>query len=166
MPFTRAAEISMDPVDPVPAASSGRWLGGLDDTVLDAMLEATRSDAGPSPMLFAETRHVGGVGNDPNPAVSYSGRTGARTLQLVGLIAGPGADTEIERRVESTWTRLAGVLAPLPGYLNFTEGHERVQSVHHSFDPATLERLAAAQRRYDPLTVFRHGVPLAAGTTP
>src|SRR5690606_38198638 len=108
MPFARSAEISMDPVDPVPASSSGRWLTDLDSTVIDAMLDAMVGDDGPSPMLFAETRHGGGAARRENPAVSYGARDGRRLLELVGMITGPGSDLELERRFERAWRRIEG----------------------------------------------------------
>lgn len=160
MPFARSPEISMDPVDPVPAASSGRWLQSLDHSVLDAMLEAVIGGGQPSPMLFAEFRHGGGAIREDNPAVSYASRDGAGLLEFVGMITAPGADADLEQRFASTWERLAANLARLPGYLNFAEGREQVEISGQSFDDATRTRLAAAKRRYDPDNLFRHGIPL------
>lgn len=161
MPFARQAEISMDPVDPVPAATSGRWLSRLDNTVLQAMLDAVVGGGAPSPMMFAETRHGGGATHRENPAVSFGVRDGQRMLELVGMITTPGTDAELERRFESTWERIRANLNPLPGYLNFAEGHEKVQISHQSFDRPTRERLTAAKHLYDPRNVFRHSIPLA-----
>lgn len=159
MSFGRCAEISQDPVDPVPAATSGRWLATLDRGVLDAMLGAVVGDQ-PSPMLFAEARHAGGAIARPNPAVSFAARGAECSLELVGMITGPDADGELERRFEATWRAVAGNLAELPGYLNFTEGQERVQTATQAFGEALWVRLAAAKLAYDPDNHFRHGVPL------
>lgn len=161
IPFARQGEISMDPVEPVAANSSGRWLSRLDDSVLEAMLDAVVGGESPSPMLFAETRHGGGAMNRANPAVSFSARDGHRLLELVGMISAPGTDAELERRFERTWRRIGTNLAPTPGYLNFVEGHERVRLSRQSFDAPTRERLARAKHIYDPRDVFRHGLPLA-----
>lgn len=160
IPFARSDEISMDPVDPVPAASSGRWLTDLDSTVIDAMIDAMVGGDGPSPMLFAETRHGGGAARRENPAVSYGARDGRRLLELVGMITGPGTDLELERRFERAWRRIEGRLAPLAGYLNFAEGYEKVQISRQSFGEAARRRLAAAKHVYDPHDLFRHGIPL------
>lgn len=164
MPFARSAEISQDPVDPVPAASSGRWLATLDDQVLDAML-AGFPDDGPPSLLFAETRHAGGAISRPNPHVSFAARDAAHSLEMVGLVTSPEVAAGIDRRFTSTWQQLAGHLAQLPGYLNFVEGPERVDAMTQAFDDEHLRRLAMIKRAYDPTDVFRYGVRLA-GTGP
>lgn len=161
IPFTRSAEISMDPVDPLPGSTSGRWLRSADHRVVEAMLDAVVGGDAPSTMLFAEMRHSGGAVQVPNPRVSFAGRDGDRLLELVGLVAGPGADEELDRRFTSTWQRLAPLLAPLPGYPNFAEGHEKAQIAERAYPAHTRERLAAAKRHYDPRDLFRHGIALA-----
>lgn len=66
LPFARAGEISQDPVDPLPAATNGRWLARLGDGVGGAMRDAVLGGEGPSPVLFAETRQAGGA-RPPGP---------------------------------------------------------------------------------------------------
>lgn len=158
IPFARSGEISMDPVDPVPAASSGRWLSKLDHTVLEVMFDAITDDT--APMLFVEARHAGGAIRRDNPAVSFAARGGEWLLEFVGMITGPGADAELDRRFETAWRRIATNLSDLPGYLNFAEGHEQVQISRQAFDGETLARLATVKRHYDPDDLFRHGIPL------
>lgn len=161
IPFTRSAEISMDPEDPIPAASSGRWMTGLNDTILHAMLDAMVGGESASPVLFAQTRHAGGATHGQNPAVSFAVRDGEQTLELIGLLAAPDAKIELERRFASTWQQISEHLAPMPGYLNFSEGAERIEISHQAFDDRTRERLAKAKNRYDPQDLFRHSIPLA-----
>lgn len=160
MPFARSAEISNDPVDPLPAGSTGRWLKSLDGEVFDAMFDAVVGGDGPSPMLFAEARQAGGAISRPNPAVCFASREVEHSLELVGLIVSPEADAELERRFASAWKRIAPQLAELPGYLNFTEGQERVQATQEAFGSADRDRLKAVKRQYDPADLFRSGVPL------
>src|SRR5690606_41048000 len=114
------------------------------------MLDAVVGDGSPSPMLFAEVRHGGGAVQRTNPDVRFAARDGERLLELVGLVTGPGVAADIDERMERTWRRLDPLLAPLPGFLNFVEGHERVELSARAFDPSTRSRLAAAKRAYDP----------------
>lgn len=160
MPFAACAQISQDPVDPVPAAASGRWLAGLDTSVVESMVDAVVGDGGPSPMLLAEARHAGGAVSRPNPAASFAARDAAWSLELIGMIPDAGADVELERRFEKTWRRLEGLLTEQHGYLNFVDGQERVQTATHAFDASTRSRLAAVKREYDRDDLFRHGIPL------
>ncbi|MGM0385094.1 MAG: FAD-binding oxidoreductase, partial [Actinomycetota bacterium] len=158
LPFSRAGEISQDPVDPLPAATNGRWLARLGAGVGGAMRDAVLGGEGPSPVLFAETRQAGGAAARPNPAVSFEARDGQYALEMVSLLVAPGADQVVEDIYRRTWDRLADDLAPLPGYLNFAEGQDRVASAALAFTPATRERLAALKRSVDPGGVFRHGI--------
>ncbi|WP_166350751.1 FAD-binding oxidoreductase [Phytoactinopolyspora limicola] len=160
LPFARCAEISQDPVDPLPAATSGRWLHEAGTNVGEAMIDAVVGDQPPSPVLFAELRHAGGAISTPNPHVSFDARTGAYVLELVGLIMSPEADVELEQRFGHTWERLAENLATLPGYLNFTEGQERHALARHAFAAGTRDRLARLKQDVDPSGIFRHGIGL------
>lgn len=162
LPFVRSAEISMDPVEPVPAATSGRWLNRLDRRVLEAMLEAVVGGDGPSTMLAAETRHAGGAVQRQNPQVSYEGRDAERMLDLVGMITGPEAGADLDRRFAETWQRLDELLPALSGCLNFVEGEERDRLYSHAFGADTQARHAEAKRQYDPGDRFRHGVSFTA----
>lgn len=160
IPFTRSAEISMDPVDPLPGASSGRWLRDADQSVLESMLDAVAGGEGPSPMLLTELRHAGGAVSQANSALSYSSREGNWLLHMVGLITSPGVDEELDRRFTAAWRNLQPLLASLPGFVNFVEGHERAKIGELAFPSDVRTRLAAAKQRYDSDNVFRHGLPL------
>lgn len=162
MPFARCAEISQDPVDPVPARSSGRWLGALDVDVVEAMLEAVTGRP-PSPVLFVEARQAGGAVRRPNRAVSYAGRECAYSLEVVGLLLDERAGEDLDRRFRAVWSRLDRSLAPLPGYLNFVDGPERVRIADVAFPQDVRSRLTAVKSTYDPHDTFRHGIPLAGG---
>lgn len=161
MPFAKSAEISMDPVDPIPGTASGRWLARLDSTVLEAMLAAVVGGEGPSPVLMAEARQAGGAISRDNPLASFAARDGQWLVELVGILAGPGAHEEVGRRIAAAWEQVAPNMAALSSYLNFVEGDERVQTASQAFSPDIWSRLAAAKRHYDPTNVFRHGIPLA-----
>ncbi|WP_203337209.1 FAD-binding oxidoreductase [Nocardioides limicola] len=158
MPYAECGEISADPVDPVPAIASGRWLTHLDDDVLAAMLEAVTGGPGPSPLLMAETRHAGGAVTGPVPSACFEARGADRMLELIALVMAPEAGVEAERRISATWQRLAGHLPSLSGYLNFAEGAERQTVAATAYTSDTRHRLAAVKASVDPLGMFSNGV--------
>lgn len=158
MPFRDAAAISQDPVDPVPAMSSARWLTGIDEEVGEAILEASVGGSAPSPVIIAETRHAGGAISRPAADTAHPNRSADRLLQIVALTATPEAVADTEARLDRLWERLdEKVVAP---YLNFLEGDERVESGRKAFDAPTWERLMAVKKTYDPTGMFRHGLRL------
>ncbi|WP_153395144.1 FAD-binding oxidoreductase [Ornithinicoccus halotolerans] len=160
MPFAQVAEISQDPVDPLPALTTGSWLGGLDEEVLEGMLAAT---AAPGPVLFAELRHGGGALATPvaaGPAGAIA-RGDDWLLETVALVTGPEAVPEAEARFGGLWQRLEGQTSR--PYLNFIEGPGRVAASRAAFEPAAWERLTAVKRAVDPDRMFSHGVDLATG---
>lgn len=161
MPFSRVAEVSQDPVDPLPGNTSGRWMTALDDDLLDVMVDTVLGEPHPSPVLFVEARHTGGAMRTRNPSVCFAAREAEYAVEIIGLIADPAADAELDRRTQAAWQRLGPSLASLPAYLNFTEGEERVCMAREAFPTETRSRLAAISGRYDPATLFRYGAPVA-----
>lgn len=158
MPFTQVAAISQDPVDPVPAMSSGRWLTGLDLEVGEAIVEAAAHAEAPSPVIIAETRHAGGAISRPPSDTAYSTRHAERLLQVIALTPDPGAVADTHARIDRLWGRL-GDRAVAP-YLNFLEGDERRELGRSAFDAARWERLAAIKAKVDPDEVFSSGLIL------
>jgi FAD/FMN-containing dehydrogenase len=159
MPFGEVAAISQDPIDPVPAMSSGRWLSGLDLGVGEAIVEAAAATDGPSPVIIAETRHAGGAISRPPSDTAYSTRHAERLLQIVALTPTPEMVEDTHSRLERLWHRLDDrVVAP---YLNFLEGDERREAGGSAFDPATWERLTAIKAKVDPDGIFSSGLAVA-----
>lgn len=158
MPFTQAAAISQDPEDPVPGATTGRWLTGLSDEVGRAMIDAMTPGEFPSPVLLSELRRAGGAVSRPNPSVSYESRDASHALEMVGMVMGPESAAALAGLYSATWGRLADDLTTLPAYLNFAEGPERRALAQGAFSAGTLSRLAEIKAQVDPTGVFRHGV--------
>ncbi len=160
LPFSASASISQDPVDPVPASASGRWMRRANADTVVAMVEAVLGGQGPSPVLFAELRHAGGAVGRANPAASFAARAASFSLEAVALTPTPQAHEEAGRRHARLWARVADEVAPLGAYLNFLEGQERVELTRSAFDPETLTRLAAVKKEVDPDGTFSYGLPL------
>lgn len=160
MPFSAAASISQDPVDPVPASTSGRWLRRASADTLAAMSETVLGGPAPSPVLFTELRQAGGAIDRSNPAASFAARGASFSLESVALTPTPEAHEEAGRRHARLWAHVADDVAPLGAYLNFLEGQERVALTGSAFDPETLARLAVVKKDVDPHGLFAHGLPL------
>lgn len=160
MAFGDVAAISQDPIDPVPAMSSARWLSGLDREVGEAIVEAAAAGDRPSPVIIAETRHAGGAISRPPSDTAYSTRQAERLLQIVALTPSPEAVADTHSRLQRLWDRLGDrVVAP---YLNFLEGEERRKAGRSAFDPATWDRLTAIKAKVDPDGVFGDGLVIGA----
>ncbi|MFW6091619.1 MAG: FAD-binding oxidoreductase [Actinomycetota bacterium] len=160
MPFAEVAAISQDPVDPVPATTSGRWLTGLSDDLPDAMLDSITGGDGSSPVLFAEVRHAGGAINRTDARTSYFTRDAVCSIEIAAITPGPDAMADARRRVGSLFGRLDGLIHPQGVYLNFTEGAERVFEARNAFDDVTWAKLAAVKADVDPANMFAHGIDL------
>lgn len=158
MPFREMASISQDPVDPIPARSSARWLTGIDESVVDAMLEVVLGGESPSPILFAETRHGGGAISGSVADTSYVAPEAERLLQVVGVTPDPQARASAGSRIETLWKSLSHRVDSV--YLNLTEGEERRAETRNAFDFASWRRLAEVKRRVDPENLFAHGLDL------
>ncbi len=160
MPFGEVATISRDPVDPLPATSSGRWLTGLSDEVPATMLDTIADEDGSSPILLTEVRQAGGEISRADTGTSFSTRDAAYSLSVVGITPDPEAMADARRRARSLFEPLDGLIHPQGVYLNFTEGGERVAVSRNAFDHATWARLTGVKANVDPGNMFAHGIDL------
>ncbi len=155
-PFTHAAEISNDPVDPIPTLSSGMWLADLDDEVAETLLRYTAPQGGPPLLMFAEVRHAGGAiaRVDPSEA-AFSHRDARYSAQVAAAVPTPEIFSAVTRHV----ALLKQDLGPhLHGgvYMNFLEGEEARERTRQGFSPEAFARLQALKTRYDPENIFSH----------
>ena len=150
MPFSQVATISNDPVDPLPGLSTGAWLRTLSDEAIDILIQHLAPGDGPSPLVFAEVRHVGGaVARVNSQANAYGNREASLLLQMAGVTPTP----EAHRHLAHYTAQIKAQLRPyLTGgvYLNFLEGEESQQRVADGFSPEAYRRLTALKAAYDP----------------
>ena len=165
MPFSQVATISNDPVDPIPARSTGAWLRELSDEVVDVLIHYGWPSDGPPVLLFAEVRHAGGAIATSAPfAAAYGHRNADLSLQLVGLTPTP----EALRRFEQYTDEMKQVLGSyLTGgvYLNFLEGEESRRRTKDAYSPEAYRRLMDLKARLDPEDIFGYSLdipPVAA----
>lgn len=155
IPFSQAASISNDPVDPMPAFNSGAWLRELDEAAIDTIVDFAVGVNGPSPLVFAELRHAGGAIRQVKAESAVLGnRDGEFVLSLVGLAPTPQAHEGI---VAYTGKLMDGLRPVLTGgvYMNFLEGVESQQRIRDGLAPGGYERLARLKGQVDPENLLR-----------
>lgn len=164
MPFSEAAAISNDPVDPLPAFNSGAWLRQLSDDAIEAITGYGLGLDGPSPLIFAEVRHAGGaIRRGDRTATVYGNRDAELILSLVGITPTAEAHHQLVDYVAALKERLQ---PDLTGgvYLNFLEGVEHQQRIRDGLDPGGYERLAQLKARFDPGNLLRYSFNISSAS--
>ncbi len=150
MPFTQVATISNDPVDPMPAKSTGAWLNGLSDASIDALVAGTLPQQGPPILTFTELRHAGGaIAKADAHGAAFSHRDGRFNMVSIGVTPTPDALAAFAAHMDA----LKAAIAPdLHGgvYLNFLDGEEMRQRTREAFSAEHYARLVALKATVDP----------------
>ena len=132
-------------------AHRSRFLTGLDDGAVDAILAAMASPSSPAAMV--QIRALGGaMARVPADATAFAHRDAPIMLLIITPYEDPASEP-----VHAAWTRaLFDALAPNDAgvYSNFleAEGEARIRA---AYPGGTYERLAEVKRRYDPANLFR-----------
>lgn len=162
MPFSEVASISNDPVDPLPAASTGAWLRNFSDEVIDILINYGVSVNGSSPITKTEIRHAGGAIARVDP---QTGAYGHRDSELIINLISTIPTAEARDRVAQYTADIKAVLqAHLTGgvYMNFLAGDEARARTKDAYAPEAYARLVALKTQYDPENRFRFSFNLAA----
>lgn len=158
LPFADVAEISQDPLDPVPNEGTGLWLHSLDDATIEALVEAAFPGQSPPLLVQVEMRHAGGALRRGSEIESAFGNRDANILlELVGVTETPEEIAAVRNLIEKTRVRIASSLTG-GHYLNYAEGDERRFGVERGIGSEAARRLAAVKRRLDPDDLFDHGL--------
>ncbi|MBE7552885.1 MAG: FAD-binding oxidoreductase [Anaerolineales bacterium] len=158
MPFSEVGTVSAEPLDPTPIHSTGAWLRELSDEVIDTLLRTVAPGShGPSPLIFAEMRHVGGAVARVSPQASaYGNRDAAFLLHLLGVTPTPEAYRQLAQYAGQIKEQLRPYLTG-GVYMNFLEGEESQRRVESGYSPEAYQRLAALKAAYDPDNRLRSG---------
>lgn len=156
IPFSQAATISNDPLDPMPAFNSGAWLGDLNDVTLDAVVDYGLGRGGPpSPLIFAEIRHAGGaIRRVAQETAVFGNRDAEFVLSLVGVV--PSAEAQqvlvayVGELMEALRPSLTGGV-----YMNFLEGVESQKRIRDGLTSGGYTRLAHIKGQVDPGNLLR-----------
>ena len=157
MPFGRMAEISQDPVDPVPALVGTDSLTDLDEATSQALIEHTLPAGGPPVLMFSEIRHGGGA---LATSGTGAGRARLRDVPFVTHVVGV-PDPEDPQRLADHLRSLSSALAPRRAehaYLNFLDGEQRRERTRQAYDEQEWARLRAVKATVDPDDRLRFGL--------
>ena len=158
LPFSEAATISNDPVEPMPCVDLGGWLDGFDTTTAAAVAAHTFPDGGPPPVMFTEVRHLGGaVASNDRSRSSMGHREREFLLHSIAIPMDPAEGV----RATPGQQALMAAIAPRLGvgtYHNFLDGEARRKATSTSVDEATRPGLRALQEQLDPSGLLRYGV--------
>lgn len=161
IPFSQAATISNDPVDPLPGFNSGAWLSALSDDAIDAIVDYGLGIDGPSPLVFAEVRHAGGaIRRVAAETAVFGNRDAELVLSLVGVAPTPAA----HHNLVAYTGQLKDALRPvLTGgvYMNFLEGIESQQRIRDGLVAGGYDRLARIKAAVDPDNLLRYSFNIA-----
>jgi len=129
----------------------------LSDEAIDVLIRHIAPGNRPSPIAFAEIRHVGGAVARINPQTNaYGNRDASLLLEMIGLTPTP----EIFSQVAQYTRQIKEQLHPyLTGgvYMNFLEGEESQQRVKDGYSPEAYQRLTKLKATYDPANRLRSG---------
>jgi FAD/FMN-containing dehydrogenase len=153
MPYPALFELTTMAAVRRPQAIRAGFMTDLDDTTIDAILDAVAHAT--SPFSGVMLRVLGGaIARVPEEATAFSHRDKPIYFAIGNSWEGE-ADTPAEGHVawtEALWQALAPRAAG--AYANYL-GDEGPARVRAAYSAASFDRLAAIKRRYDPDNVFR-----------
>jgi FAD/FMN-containing dehydrogenase len=160
MPFSNAADISQDPVDPMPTRMSGGWLNDLSDEAVDTLINYTLPQGGPPALVFSEVRLAGGaITRREADWSAYSNRDGQFIWMSIGFPMNPDVAAMVENHITEMRSALGDCLTGKV-YMNFLEGEESHRRAKDGFSEPSFQRLREIKARYDPGHLMRFGYDL------
>lgn len=156
IPFTAAATISNDPLDPTAGVTRGLWLADLEGDAIDTLVGHTLPHGGPPALTITEVRHIGGAVSRADASRSaYGNRDAELLLEMIAMVPTPEA-------AEAAHAAMAGMEAALRPhltggvYMNFLEGKDSRSRIAQGFTAESFRWLRALKREWDPRNLFSH----------
>jgi FAD/FMN-containing dehydrogenase len=152
----RYPEIYEGPEGPRPAVDSGTnvLVDGLAPGAAETILEHLETST--AQMAGVQLRVLGGaMARIPDDATAFAHRGAKMMVNVAAMHATPEEGPEQRAWAKGLATALAdGAAGAYVGFL----GDDGDQGVGRAYPPATLERLAAVKRRYDPDNIFHRNL--------
>ncbi|WP_435769404.1 FAD-binding oxidoreductase [Nocardioides sp. SYSU DS0651] len=142
--------ITAEPTDPAPGASRGELLRVLDDEAATALLKDPIA-----PLLTVQVRHLGGALAEPSDG-PHGALEEPFALYLFGIPGSPEAAAAVRARQADLVHALGDRVTGRKPFSLLTPGDTPAAA----FPAATLERLRAVKRRWDPTALFRSNYPV------
>ena len=150
-PYTAIDSVHADPVDPMPVHDPAMLLTDFTAETAARLLEVAGHGSG-SPQVMVEVRQLGGAyareGRHPSAFVH---RAAGYSVLVVGMAPDPAVLPHMERLFSALEEWDTGGVWP-----NFGPPHDAT-TARRAYDGATLARLAAVTRTYDPDGVLQVG---------
>ncbi|HYI59206.1 MAG TPA: FAD-binding protein [Microlunatus sp.] len=157
LPTARLAEVSADPIEPLPARSHHELLADLTPEAVGDLVGMAGAESG-WPLVMTEVRLLGGALGGPADVLHPMARTRARySLNAIGVTPGLEQSATVRAHLASVARRMAPH-ATGDTYLNFLDlDGATPDRVRAAFTPTDRHRLSDLKNRYDPADVFRFG---------
>jgi FAD binding domain len=157
-PYTAIDSVHADPVDPMPVVDPAMLLTDFTAATAARLLALAGYGSG-SPQVLVEVRQLGGAyareGQHPS---AFDHRAARYSLLAVGMAPDPSALPHARRLFAALAPWDTGGIWP-----NFGPPHD-ADTARRAYHPATLARLAATTRTYDPHGVLQAGSYTRAAT--
>jgi FAD/FMN-containing dehydrogenase len=127
------------------------YLGGLDDTAIDTILE--HAAAMPAPFAQIHLHQLGGAAaRMPKEGTAFGHRDAAYALNVIGTWADPQETDSQVQWVRAFWTAMEPLSSGV--YVNFL-GEEGDDMVRKAYDAGSYQRLVELKQKYDPSNFFQ-----------
>jgi len=151
--------VHADPVDPVPVVDLSTLLTDFTEATAARLLALAGHGSG-SPLVEVEVRQLGGVyARDGAHPSAFCHRAARYCVLVIGMAPDPTARPHAERLLAALADWDTGAVWP-----NFGPPHD-ARTAGRAYDPATLARLVAVTRTYDPHGVLQTGAYTGAGAS-
>jgi len=155
-PYTAVDSVHADPVDPMPAIDPAQLLTDFPAEAA-ARLLAVAGPGSASTLPMVEVRQLGGAyAREGRHPAAFDHRAAGYSVLVIGMAGDPDARPRAQALFESLAPWDTGGIWP-----NFGPAHDAV-TARRAYAPATLERLGAVSRRYDPRGVLQAGTAVRA----